>query len=377
VKFGEVKMNGHRGLLGNNSSTQGLIELINRNKQRISQTFIDFLDREINISRDLRIEASKSQLHLREIIATEHDRDVSFPIMLKEEGRDFLGGSFARHTKILPLDDIDIYFPIDGAGLTFTESATGEVYSVVTDNTIVENPLLGSKWTQDFDSSKISSSKLINGWARLLKGRYPNSKVKANGQAISVYLSSVAVQSEEDPGLGFDVVPCFLIRPTGRDVDNFYIIADGKNGWIRTNPKRDQAIAELLHDLHDRTFRPVVKLVKYWNSTYLNGHLNSYFIELVIAKAYMGRNSNKVTSIQEGLALAFSVLAKSLNPITAQSPWVNYAPAVQAGDVTQTDSLRVLLTASKASEALADEKNFKFENALEKWTEIFPELIGE
>jgi len=42
--------------------------------------------------------------------------------LLSREDSDFLGGSFARHTKIWPLDDIDIFFPMDGGTLVYVQT---------------------------------------------------------------------------------------------------------------------------------------------------------------------------------------------------------------------------------------------------------------
>src|SRR5713101_4166860 len=77
------------------------------------------LDRQINITKGIRQKASDSQQHLREFLASERKRDASFPRVLTSADSDFLGGSFARHTKTWPLDDIDVYIPLDGEYLSY------------------------------------------------------------------------------------------------------------------------------------------------------------------------------------------------------------------------------------------------------------------
>lgn len=354
-------------------SLKGLSELIANGKQRVELAFLNLLDSEINISTDLRSEASVSQKRIRDIITTENSRDSTFPAILKIQDNDFLGGSFARHTKISPLDDIDVYFPIDGATLTFTDSEKS--FLVISDG-ILNNPMSDAKW--DKGSGKISSKKLVAGFADLLKTRYPNSQVRADGQAVTIRLSSIAVGSQKDPGLGFDVVPCFLIRPSDSVQENFYVIADGKDDWVRTNPRVDQDIGELIHNVHNKTFRPVVKLIKYWNTKYFQDKIKSYFIELVIAKAYIEKGAGvKIGSIQEGLVLGFEAVSSSVNSKLSQSSWVKKAPPVDAGDtITDVDRLNLYLKSLAASKAWKTYNNLEFTKAIEEWSELFPELAN-
>jgi hypothetical protein len=82
-------------------------------QQRIDALFEDLSTRQINIPLGIRSTAGRSQNHLRDFLAAESARDADFPRVLANADSDFLGGSFARHTKKWPLDDIDIYIPLD------------------------------------------------------------------------------------------------------------------------------------------------------------------------------------------------------------------------------------------------------------------------
>ena len=97
----------------------------------VSQCFEDMLSEKINIVAGTRAKASDSQNHLRDFLTSEHSHDGTFPRILADS--DFLGGSFARHTKIWPLDDIDIFTPLDGEGLTYVRSGQKLPYTVVGD----------------------------------------------------------------------------------------------------------------------------------------------------------------------------------------------------------------------------------------------------
>ena len=334
------------------------------------QKFLDLLDREVNISTAIRSEASTSQNHIRDRLNTENSRDSSFPRILSVNDTDFIGGSFARHTKIKPLDDIDIFFPIDGEGLNFTQNNIR--YSVVGDNILLTNPILGSRWI-DPGTGNISSKKLISEFCVVLKKWYPNSIVKRNEQAVTVRLKSVAVESADDPGLGFDIVPCFLVKTNKTNEHDFYVIPDGKDGWIRTNPRVDKNINETLHDYHKKHFRPIVKLVKFWNVAYFGGKINSYFIELSIMRTLIQRGT-PLNSIQEGLSEAFRGLGNALLLKENPSPWIELAPEVSPGQLTDIERFTAYSVSLGAEQAYNHLKKCELEAADKKWKEIFKDL---
>ncbi|GAI47638.1 unnamed protein product, partial [marine sediment metagenome] len=82
-----------------------------------------------------------------------------------------MGGSFARHTKIWPLDDVDIYFPLDGHGLWYYQGGSVAPYTVISDGILSHNPLLNFRWTE---GEYISSRKLITEFAKVLERHYPS-----------------------------------------------------------------------------------------------------------------------------------------------------------------------------------------------------------
>src|SRR4030042_3868859 len=253
----------------------------------INSAFETFMDNEINIPKGIRSIASTSQKHLREFLSSEKDRDDTFPRVLLIEDNDFLGGSFARHTKIWPLDDIDIYIPLDGHSLFYSEWGMVQPYTVVSDSIITSNPLLKPRW---MTAQYISSQKLISEFATVLNRHYPNqTKIKANRQAVSIRMTHGETNS--GGGLGYDVVPCFSMKPHNNTEFPFYLMPNGNDGWIRTNPRLDNEISKQLHTSNYKTYRKTVKLIKYWNNLKLKGSINSYYIELAIARIYWLTNA--------------------------------------------------------------------------------------
>ncbi len=68
----------------------------------------------IGVSQAQRSQGSTSHQHIRGLLDSKWQSDSSFPWLT--DG-DFLSGSYARGTKIYPLDDIDVMVVIDGTGL--------------------------------------------------------------------------------------------------------------------------------------------------------------------------------------------------------------------------------------------------------------------
>lgn len=337
-----------------------------------SSALLRLLENHINIAPGTRERASDSHKHLREFLAGEHDRDYTFPRILSIADNDFLGGSFARHVKNWPLDDIDIYFPLDGYKLVYTEYGQVQPYTPASDDVISSNPLLTSRWTE---GNLIMSKKLISEFAAVLRRKYPQSTVRANEQAVTVRMTHG--ETEEEDGLGYDIVPCFRMLPQATGGNPFYLMPDGKNGWLRTNPKVDAWVSDDLQEKNSKLFRKIVRLVKYWNTEQLEGALSSYYIELAIARAFRKENADgkSVKTLSLGVALAFWALngAVSAGP---QDSWVSGAPKVQPGDAMTTDH-RVKLSRATADAKLAWDKECSSDNAdaLRIWGAIFGETF--
>lgn len=159
-----------------------------RARSAVNGRFTQLLDSKINIGLGIRSRASRSQNALRDLLRGENGAESGFPRILKSEDCDFLGGSFDRHVKVYPLDDIDTFFPIDGSGLYYFEHKHGgpSRFHVRTDDSSLPNPLYADndrRWT-NFDGTR-SSEKLLMGFKAVIEGRYPKTNVSIDGQALA------------------------------------------------------------------------------------------------------------------------------------------------------------------------------------------------
>lgn len=347
-----------------------LSSLLKQNSGRtIAQALEGLLEKRINIPPGLRSKASDSHSHLRDFLRTESSRDYAFPQILAES--DFLGGSFARHTKIWPLDDIDIYFPLDGANLIYSDGGVRLPYTVLANGPTLWNPLLSDRWAV---GSYVSSAKLVQGFANVLKRHSPKTTIRPTGQSVSVQMSHG--ETKEAEGLGYDIVPCFALKPDDPNEFEFFVIPDGLNGWIRTNPKLDTDVADIVQSFHNQLYRKVVKLTKYWNASRFGARFSSYYIEFALSRRFWKRKqeNHPVGSLAEGLSLGFAALEEAHTHGNLTS-WISGAPPIARPSLSAGESAQLDLARIRAEVAWLLEQNGKERDALLRWGELFGEAL--
>lgn len=288
-----------------------------------------FLQEEIAIPVTTRGSASTSQNYLRGVLRNKATADAEFPEILTKADADFLGGSFARHTKIWPLDDIDLFIPLDGGDLIYMNNGYRLPYRIAADSATTRLTL--PKWKV---GEYVSSVKVLEGLQAALQKTYPSSEVSADRHCVSLQMT-VAATSASD-GIGFDVVPCFLLHPDDGS-ENFYLVPDGNGGWMRSNPRKDTDICADLQDYHGGTYRKAVRLLKYWNKTQLDDKFQSYYIELVVSKRFgqLKAEDKKVSYTAQAFNYALGALAAAYASGAARSLVVD-APDVPAPNLTAT-----------------------------------------
>lgn len=128
-------------------------------------------------------------------------------------------GSFARKTKIRPIDDIDLMICISGDGRTYTQS--GAIYYIAGIDSDTSNSLLDDK------TGYLNSTKVINRFIKKLASLsdYNKAEMHKNQEVATLKLKSYT--------WNFDIVPCWHM-----DIDKF-LIPDGSGNWKLTDPRID------------------------------------------------------------------------------------------------------------------------------------------
>ena len=250
----------------------------------------EFLNKEINLNQGHISQGSKSHTYIRDLLANKQTTDPSFPWLLDE---DFLSGSYARGTKLHPLDDIDVMIILDGAGLI--PVGLNMTY-FVRGNAEGENSPVHNHLGQD---NLLNSVSVLEAFRKALAQSHPESTIRKDGQAVNVKLESY--------NLGIDIVPCFHIKPFNITQQDFYYIPKGNNdpSWLKTNPQIDSAISKTLHDKHNKKLKSVIKLIKYWNREKNADRIRSYHLE-TMAWYVFHNHASSIASVAEGIRYFFN-----------------------------------------------------------------------
>lgn len=201
--------------------------------------------------------AVRSHNHLREILCT-----GQFANRIHSS---YLSGSYARDTAIAPLDDVDIIFVVDA-----------------------------NKWETGFFSSMPAPKTILRSFANAVRRRYPESSVRTQRRSICLQLNR----------LNIDVVPAIHADSTGLMI----WVPDSVTGaWIKSSPKLHSDTATKINQARNGNFKPLVKLLKSWNSRLpTTANLKSFVIETMAAHLFQRVD---IPSLETGLLMFFDFMA--------------------------------------------------------------------
>ena len=238
-----------------------------------------------------------------------------------------LTGSYARHTKIYPLDDIDILLVRNTAKVGVTT-----------------------------DGSGIFPTHALDQVAEAIGKAYPQSAtIKKQSRSVNAQIKGL--------DFGFDIIPAWQRTPDG------YWIPDTDSGsWIPTNPEwHAQLMTDANTNLQQR-LKPVIKMIKHWNRHNFE-LLRSFHIELICKDVF---TKWQLPNYPVGVAC---VLAK-MGPFIGQlmmDPAYNSCRVDKPLSQDEYKKLigRVNYDANNAIEALQLEGSGSHAAAIEKWKHIF------
>jgi hypothetical protein len=280
--------------------------------------------------------------------------DSTFPKSYSEH--DLHYGSFARRTKIRPLDDIDFMICLHAQGAYYTE------YSDRIEITVQPETNLKA-FCNDYTNT-LNSIRVINKFIRKCAGvpQYSKSDLKRNGAA--------AVLSLQSYDWSFDIVPCFI---TGEDIfrRSYYFIPDGNGNWKKTDPRIDRERAKEINRKHNGNVLNVIRIIKYWNKRPTMPSIGSYLLETIILNYYE-------TSVSTASEFVDLEIPKILDYIGTQIySQINDPKNIQGNinDLSLDDKIKIATRAkadkTKADEARGLESIGDHKGSIQKWGEIF------
>ena len=251
--------------------------------------------------------------------------------------RDFLTGSYARHTKTKPLKDIDIFFVLaESERKKYRDSAP----TVALD---------------DFHNALVD--------------KYGKDAVRKQGRSVNVDFG-VVVDSDDNTDyrvLSVDVVPAFT------DGANYEIPNADTGKWMKTNPEIHAQEARDAHQAYSSEWKGLVRMVKYWNNNAEHGKDKpvkpSFLIEVMAMQCLHGGWQGRFDYEIQGF---FSALADRI-----EDEWPDPAglgsPVSDDMDPQRKGRAKELLQAAsrEASSAINLARKGQNGEALKAWRQLF------
>ncbi len=299
--------------------------------------------------------ARKSRDYLFEQIEQIETNDASFPRLY---GNYLSFGSFARRSKICPLNDIDVMIPLSGRG-TQDNASQSSIYTRWLKITSNDSPLYPFR----DDYGYVNSTKILNRFKSGLSNvpNYRKADIHKTMQAVTLTLSSYPWT--------FDIVPSVPIGDgTGKTL--YFLIPDGTGDWIQTDPRIDSNNITRVNQQHDGEFLPTLRLIKYWNQRTYKPVLQSYYFETLAIKVF--DYATKIEDYQKAIKYFFDYCPSYILS-TCPDP-KNLGPALDASLEWETKQ-KVVKAMNEASEkagyALMYEGQSNDEDAIYWWGRIF------
>lgn len=241
----------------------------------VNTAFNQFLNDTVNVPKS-QSDAAKSS---RTYLIGQIDAASSAERFLKRASSyDISFGSFARKTKIRPLDDIDFLIGLNGGDLVIHGSFWNDIQLKLKPES-TDSVLRGlcDENTQYWSSSdyKLNSQRVKNKLVSALQyvPQYENSEIHARGEAVTLKLKSYPWT--------FDIVPAFFCSATQYG-KAYYLIPNGSGNWKKTNPKLEQERVSRLNTKFNNIVLNTIRLVKYWNRRGQMPNISSYILETMV-----------------------------------------------------------------------------------------------
>ena len=285
---------------------------------------------------------------------SDFEKDDTFPVSYPAIHIAF--GSFARRTKIRPLDDIDLMFGL---------SAQGATYNSLSDRITLTSSGDGSRLHryQHSGADTICSVRILNAFKDHLQdiAQYAQADIRRNQEAVTLKLIS--------KDWNFDIVPCFITKEDVFGKTN-YLIPDGNGHWKFTDPRKDRDRVTTINVQNNSNVLNVIRAVKYWQRRATMPTMSSYLLETLILDYYA-----KITSCSQFVDMELEALFRHIG-FFVQFP-VNDPKGIQgninslSAEERRAISDRCDLDAQKASEARRFEEGKEYEKSINKWRDVF------
>ena len=300
----------------------------------VEDAFNSFLRDSVNLDPEVVAEARDSRDNLLENIAELGDDPTFFTL---HSNFNIQFGSFARGTKLRPLDDIDLMIGLSACGATYC----GNMWNNIQIKPSSSNEVLIDHTNDD---GTLNSIRLLNTFKTRLEHLrdYCCSDIRRNQEAIVLNLTS--------KDWSFDIVPCFFTKPenNGR---TYFLIPNGTGNWKKTDPRLDRQYVDDVVVVHGSRVKELVRLCKYWNSVKHATTIPSYLLENIVVKVCAEANrleqyvdwrfSNVLASLQDIILRPVydqKRIQGDINSLSNEERWLIHEKASHDWELTQQAS---------------------------------------
>ena len=314
----------------------------------VQSAFNTFNDNIVNLSSDDVARARNSRDFLLTNLHSFDKKITNFPLTYSEKSIKF--GSFARKTKIIEVDDIDLMLCFNGSNACYSEYYNGK-FKIHTENADSRLKLLS-------DNNFLNSRKVIEKIKSSLSSLYCYEKAEIHRQqeAVTLKLSSYT--------WNFDIVPCFFTT------DNFYLIPDGNGNWKKADPRLDQARVSDENQRQNGSLLQLIRTLKYWKSkTRIVNLIGSYFFENLVIQ--FSRNYGLSSEIDLDIRNFFLFLYQNIENDFDD-------PKGFQGNINNLNYLQRLNVKNIANnmyqiccDAYTYKKNINHEKSIKEWQKVF------
>ena len=245
---------------------------INSMAKSVNQAFEEFNEDVVNLIKENTDDARSSRDWLITQLLAFPENVEYFPNDYPEKHIRY--GSFARNTKIRPIDDIDLMYCLEAGNAYYKiDIFDNQKYYIHTENATDNlNKLSNADYT-------LNSIKVVNKLVKALETvpQYANAEKKRNQEAAVLNLISYS--------WSYDIVPCFYT------VNNFYLIPDGIGNWKAANPTEDQENIKNTNTNYGNRVYQLVRTLKYWNANFTSPKVGSYLFEVLVINFVKSKGS--------------------------------------------------------------------------------------
>lgn len=320
----------------------------------VNQAFEEFNTNTVNLIKENTNNARNSRDWLIDQLINFPENVENFPNDYPEKHIKY--GSFARNTKIRPLDDIDLMYCLGASNAYYSvDSFDRSKYYIHTQNASEELKKLSD------DNNILNSIKVVNKLVKALNTvpQYSNSDIKRNQEAAVLNLTSY--------DWSYDIVPCFYT------VNDFYLIPDGSGNWKATNPVIDHNNIKDTNLKYGGKVYQLVRTLKYWNANFAKPKIGSYLFEVLIinyVKYHNGQNDYNDLNIRAFFDYLSQYIFYDVNdPKNIQG---------NINNLTSDERRKISDKAKECYDYAVEAVNFEIngknqEKAIERWRNIFGE----